>query len=553
MKRLNRFVLSIFVFLFLFGFTGCIPQQNKTEQFTGGLVDLITQPLEQLEEADKPEYPDTLSGELMELANTRSHEMSTTIEIEDLGGLDNMGFDIGRGSRLELDTAYDVNTGDTLMEVNVVNLANVQLALHNEEIAVDLSSPFMQQMVILEYTSDLDFSDEILITDRLADLMNALDVADTTGDDLFADLQTDTQSLLERYSDVIAGALDEDQITSDSQRMDVLGRETKVQVLSLSMDEGELEDVLAAVLAYAEDDDELVDVVMKYADQIYPLVAGYEPDPEERRAMEEDFQDSISYAVDDLDDMAEYWDEMDITVDIYYRYEGFLSRFIQGIPILQSKKPVALSFSFENDWSELSMFLKFAEDDDKRDLAMDISFDDGYSPFDVHVEMLTDGQEFILSADGDMDGATSFTADLTNTNNGGEYVLDGEIEVESYDLTMNADISGVTRMEGDTEFGEFDITASYTDYWGDVTEIDIVYTTELTQIRSGSSYESVSDISADVSAYGESISADLAVETTWNFSDDIEIRLPDFDDPDAERYNVEDLFGEFSDLFYYGW
>lgn len=586
MKGVRKFVYGVLLFVLIFGMTGCVPRLSKPEQFTQGFVDLLTKPLDKIEETEEIEYADNLTGELRELINTRSHEMSTTIEIEDLGGLDYMGLDIGRGSRLELDTAYDVNTGDGMAEVNVVNLANVLLGIQNDEIAVDLSSPFMQEMVVVEFNSDLDFEDEVTIMDRLADLMNALDVSDSSSEDLLADLQTDIETLLERYAGVVAAILEEDQIGKDSQEMEILGEDTKVEVLTLEMDERDLEDILAEVLNYAEEDDELVDVVMKYAKDILPIVWGYEPDSSELGDFEDELQDSIGYAADDLADAADYWDNMDITMDIYYTTSGFLSRLI---PSMGSKEPVAVGLAIETDYAEVSMFLKFVEEDDQRDFALDISYDDDYSQGNAYIELLTDGQEFLLSADGEINGDQSFSVDVTNVKDGSEYILEGEMDITTYDVLIKADINGVTIDEGDMQSSEIEISGSFEDlYWGDTYEADLVISTEstqerdtqynemeisgsivdawddtyevklvlsneLTQVRSGSTYESVTDISGEVTFYGETISADLSVETTWDFSDDIVVDLPDFNDPDAQRFNVEELFEDIPNLLYYFW
>ena len=113
MKGIRKFVLGLLVLTFVLSLAGCMPMQNKSEQFTDGLVSLISTPLERLEDAEEPTYSDDLVGELLELTNTRSHNMTTSLQIDRLDGVETTGFGLGMlsGARFDLESATMLKPG----------------------------------------------------------------------------------------------------------------------------------------------------------------------------------------------------------------------------------------------------------------------------------------------------------------------------------------------------------------------------------------------------------------------------------------------------------
>jgi len=125
MKGIRKIVVGVLVLTFLLSLAGCMPMQSKTEQFTDGLVRLMSTPLDMLADAEEPTYSDDLVGELLELTNTRSHNTSASLQIERLSGIESMGFGLGMlsGARFDFESAYDVETGDGVTVADPVGVS----------------------------------------------------------------------------------------------------------------------------------------------------------------------------------------------------------------------------------------------------------------------------------------------------------------------------------------------------------------------------------------------------------------------------------------------
>ncbi len=152
MKGIRKIVVGLLVLTFLLSLAGCMPMQSKTEQFTDGLVRLMSTPLDMLADAEEPTYSDDLVGELLELTNTRSHNTSASLQIDRLSGIESMGFGLGMlsGARFDFESAYDVETGDGVIDFYGLGLISGKLAVHENAAALDIAN-FLPQMLILEY------------------------------------------------------------------------------------------------------------------------------------------------------------------------------------------------------------------------------------------------------------------------------------------------------------------------------------------------------------------------------------------------------------------
>jgi hypothetical protein len=114
---------------------------------------------------------------------------------------------------------------------------------------------------------------------------------------------------------------------------------------------------------------------------------------------------------------------------------------------------------------------------------------------------------------------------------------------------VNASIEGSTQVGSSSELGEYELTIEYSDG----VDAQITVSTELSQVKKGSEYEFTASVGGDVAVAGQEIGVELGLEGNYVFSDKISIDLPDFDDPDAERYDdileffeaIQSAFGNF--------
>ncbi len=398
--------------------------------------------------------------------------------------------------------------------------------------------------------SALDYGGDIPLLDRMADLSNALNA----GGGSMKDLPGDVRLVLEDYSGVLQGVLDEDQISRDSEKMDVMGKNKKVQVLTLDMTEVDVEEILGTVLEYAQDDPELADLVVKYAVPLTLAFGDNLPSSGDELELRESFADSIRISLTDLDYLVDVWGAMDVTMQIYYTYEGFLADLIPGLPFVQSREPVAVGLSINGEEMVADLFWKFVEDGENQDVVMDLTFNDGDSQGYLQVDMQSEGRAYVLSAAGDMDNGDSvFSVDISNVLEGDTYLMDGVLSLSANGEVLTADIQGETQVESDQEIREITVSGNYQDGRGATTLINVTINNTLRRLQRGSDYERVSDISAAFTVDGETITADISMETSYEFSDDVVVDLPDFDDQNAIRVtDVESLIDMIKMMFGFG-
>ena len=496
MKSLKKLWLMFVVFVIILSSSGCAPQ-NSPEHFTRGLVDLLLQPVQKINPEEKT-YTDDLMGSLRKLMDTRSFESEMTFEIEKISGLEESLGSFGSmlsGASLEFTSAYDVKTGDGVLEFNGLGLVNGTLALHESQLAADIPQ-FLQDLMILEYESTLDYEKNILLEDRMQDLFKAVN-PDGAEIDL---LQPRLEALLYKYADLIATKVEKDQLEIEKDELEILGETQKVQKVSLNLDEDQIREILQLVLETAKDDDELYDLIKSYI----PNVDGAS-DPDE---IEDELRDSIESALDNLDDTD--LGGLEIAMEIYFLQANGLFK--------RESSPVAINLDVSTDEGSAEIFYKWFTEERQ---------------FDV---------EFKLDAEGE-----SVEFYLLNVLEKDAYQLEGELSTQ--DGMVNASIEGSTQVGSSSELGEYELTIEYSDG----VDAQITVSTELSQVKKGSEYEFTASVGGDVAVAGQEIGVELGLEGTNVFSAKISIDLPDFDDPDAERYDdileffeaIQSAFGNF--------
>ncbi len=532
---------------FLTGVSG----KEETEQFLDGMVSLVLAPVEKATtQMDERTYSDDLAGELAELVDSRSHEMEFVMEIEDLDVSSDDGFDVEqiRGGRLELESAYDMTTGDGVFEFYGFGLVNGTLAMSGPELALDMPS-LLEEMFILEYQSELDFSRSIPFSDRMLDINAALNNQSSTAD---ADFYDDLELIMNTYADVIAEFIDPGELAVEDSEIEIAGEMTPVEMITIDLDEFDLEDIFRGVLEYAKDDDFLIDFLIEYGEMfssLFSTVTYDEPDTELR---ESDILEAIEYALEDLDYFVDDNEGLDISLSIYFAHTGFLSNVIPGLPLIQQQEPVAIEVDFDDTYTEVEMRYTYFDTDDSNFVAFEFSGGDDWTDADGYIEVFTQDRAFDLSAALNVEDEVDFSLALSNVKDGDSYLLDGQMSMFQYysETELEAEFSGETLITNQSEEGSFEIVFNFNDGWS-IAEGEIEIENQLNQVSKGTSYEAGSEIVVNVTMDGEDLGMELSTETEWAFMDQVSVDLPDFDDTDAQRYDsIQELF---EDLFATYW
>lgn len=498
MKKLLS--LGLVTIILVTSLSGCAAA-SKPAQFTHGLVDLVMLPVN-MANPDQQEYSNDITGDLEKLFEDKSSDTTMVISLDEYEGLESFGLDeYLQGAEIRLEAAYDTGSGDGVLDFNGLGLVNGSVAIHESAIAVDVSQ-YLGNLIIFNFESALDFKKGVTYTDRMDDIMKALNPDAETTSDTIAKME----ELLIKYADIAAAEIDASAIETEKTELSIMGEDEKVEKQTITLNNEDLKAITKAVLETAIDDQDLIDFIASN----YPNFDEYYTEEDFRN----EWPETIQYSLDDLDytfdDMT-----MDLVMDIYYRYSGFLASAIQGLPF-QKKTAVALQINYADDWSTSDVFYKFIEDGRAFDFA--VSADQGY-------------------------GVTEFYA--SNIPDGKDYILEGKLTMpdDAYILEMD----GTTTISNTKEVGEYHMILTVNDEYASIESTYLDIETELTQVKKGSSYETESSIIVDTAYYGSPMYVKLEIEGTWDFSKEVEVDLPDFEDNDAMVYDdLETLISDIS-------
>lgn len=471
--------------------TGCM-RINPARTFAYGLVDLLMLPFEEL---TNEEYTKDLAGEVQELINTTSHDASFSLRIKDVFA-DAMGFDTSmlRGGKLDIETKYDAPSGDMSMAVNGLGLVNGYFYMQENQFAVDVPQ-FLTSMIVYEMQSQLNYNQPIMLNDRITDLQYALNPEAGNYDQAFLD---ELKTILRHYARLIADNLDISKLNWTTENVNAMGKSTRAQVITVSFDEKDLRDLTEIVLERAQDDERLKDFVVNNF-----MAAAYD----NIRDAEDEFDDAIEYALEDIDYVFE-GEDIDLAVSIY-----FTPSFIM------SGTPLAVGVTLDDGWTEVNLFYKFIMDE--REL-------------DVEVTAEVDRETIDFS--------------LTNLKTRGGYEMTGAFNVPSEGIRVTLD--GTTAISRNAEVTDMTIVLRGSDLDIDGT---VNIWSELTRIRNKREYEMVSEIEGSLNAYGESIGIVVDASGTYKFDNSVRVSIPNLNDRNAIRVtSIGELVDEIQNLMYFG-
>jgi len=471
--------------------TGCM-RINPARTFAYGLVDLLMLPFEEL---TNEEYSKDLTGEVQELINTSAHDAKFSLRIKDVFA-DGMGFDTSmlRGGKLDIETKYDAPSGDMSMVVNGLGLVNGYFYMQENQFAVDVPQ-FLTSMIVYEMQSQLNYNQPIMLNDRITDLQYAINPDAGNYDQAFLD---ELKTILRHYARLIADNLDVSKLAWTTENVSVMGKSSRAQVITVSFDENDLRDLTEIVLERAQDDERLKDFVVNNF-----MAAAYE----DIREAEEEFDDAIAYALEDIDYVFE-GEEIDLAVSIYF-----------NASFLMSGTPLAVKVAMDDGWNEVALFYKFIVDGREMDVAVTVE---------------ADGEEIDFS--------------LTNLKTRGGYEMEGSFNIPSEGVRVTID--GTTAISRAAEVTDMTIVLHGSDLGMDGT---VKIWSELIRIRNKREYEMVSEIEGSINAYGETVGIVVDASGTYKFDNSVRVSVPNLDDRNAIVVDsIEELINEVQNLMYFG-
>lgn len=529
----KKLVLSLVLIILLVGMTGCVPQQDKSEQFTEGLADLVLMPLS--DATTFSAYQGTMVGEVSELMNSRSHETETEIILTDLSSSMDIGFDLSsvEDSRLEIDTAYQMDTGDGIVEFYGLGVVNSSMAVHENMIALDLPALLMelmgidQTLYIADFESGLDFTQPIPLADRINDLNIAVNGPGKDTEQMLSDLA----DIVDRYKSLLSSLIDSDQIEASTEEMEIAGELRNVQVLSLTLDAESAVQIITAVLEQAKTDEELFNFFLSFQSDYTEFLL-----MEEEGSLHEDFVSGIQDMIDSLPTDFEDLQDVAIKMDLCFMYEGFLSKQVQGLPWVQTKTPVALRFSYSDADSGLAGLYTSVKGDDTFDLTFTLEAHDEMQSFNGDLYFGRNHDDLAIIVNFEDSSEDQFRMDVSQFFMDGNKTITGTIYFGSTFMDFDLTLNGLTETSGDTETTTLTYYGTIDDGWSETT-FDLNVTSDLERVQSNSEYERNARADIIMSSQGETYTVGLDVDTTWNFSDDIEVDVSMFEDPDAAHFD----------------
>jgi hypothetical protein len=497
MKR--SLLWGLIIILLASTLAGCSTSSSKANQLTDSLVDLAMQPINMANQ-NLREYSDDISGDMQKLQEEKSSESELILSVEDYTGLEDLGVDqFLQGARLTFNSVYDTKTGDGIFEFNGLGLVNGSVSFHENAMAIDLSQ-FLGYLMIYNFESTQDYAKGISATDRAEEIAKAMNPEALDS----YELADEMESLLDKYADIVAGEINASSIESEKAEISVLGENEKVTKQMVALSTEDIKNITQAVLEAAVTDDDLASFF--YAMSSTSAYGMYDSEEEFKSNMQESIQDT-------LDNLDTDFEDVDVVgnIEIYSTVSGFLSNVVTGMP-WQKSQPVAIHITMQDAEEDFDMYYKFFSEGIEIDF--EITIDTG-------------------------DGPTTFI--ISNIKDGDVYNLVGNFS-EPYEY-FSLDISGTTTVSKTSEIGEYVLTV---DMYDDIFDsIVLSLNTEVTEEKKGSSYKTKGTFDIELTGY-QSITLSLGMKGSTEFSDSVEVDLPDYDDPDAMIYDdyqtlMEDL------------
>lgn len=217
-------------------------------------------------------------------------------------------------------------------------------------------------------------------------------------------------------------------------------------------------------------------------------------------------------------------------------YEGFLSKQVQGLPWVQTKTPVALRFSYSDADSGLAGLYTSVKGDDTFDLTFTLEAHDEMQSFNGDLYFGRNHDDLAIIVNFEDSSEDQFRMDVSQFFMDGNKTITGTIYFGSTFMDFDLTLNGLTETSGDTETTTLTYYGTIDDGWSETT-FDLNVTSDLERVQSNSEYERNARADIIMSSQGETYTVGLDVDTTWNFSDDIEVDVSMFEDPDAAHFD----------------
>ena len=504
MKLFKRVFLSILCVVLLVGVAGCAPKENKNDQLSRGLFDMVLQEevFDYLEPNPPIKYGDGLGGDIAKLSNTGSYTAQTKMRVSNVNFDPSMDSQIN-GQSITLDTAYNMPDGQSLVSFEGGGL-NGQLALNKNELFLDIPMLLAGQAAVYAFDSKLNFNKSIPMSDRINDLVQAIS-QEQSGQDGTDEIDLSSlKDIRNNFVKAVAKGLDKEKIERTETSMMVFGIAEKVDELSTELNRDDIIKLAKALLEHAREDGKLLDLIVELSMNA-PDEGYYELTADDIR---NNFIESIDSLLENIESPYFFPENIQLDLTLYFRKPAFLSRM--------KPEPIAIKMQADIEGSPIDLFIKKVNEGRQFDLEVLLQ-----SPF------------------------ADFELRLTNQKAKDSYVMQGTA-ILPMDYG-NLDIRGETIPSKGKETGNYTFTLNASDELSQMGFDSGVLTvkSEVTELKKSSEYEQKMTFDLDVDFMGQNMGGRLDIESLLKFSKSVDINMPDFSG--ATRFeSFDDLLESFN-------
>jgi len=475
MKRKAIIVLAVLI-LVSSALSGCVA--NPRQQLLEGISGLILGPLKEAVNFDG--YPEGISGDIQELMQTQSHEMSVKAKVKEMDMGEAMRLPLGielTGAYVELESAYDMQSGDMALDLGVGlgagDIGSVKFLLKEDECALD-AGKLLPSMYVLALDTGLDFKKPIPYQQRISDLIGQ---SGKEPKELVGELQV----IIDDYVKFITENIDKKWVSLDKDTIDVFGKSEKCDTITLSVEGEDLHNLLVLVFEKAQDDDALASFVV---DNFMTKIED----------AEDEYGDAIDDVLDQLDDMDDdEIDDMALEVTVFF----------------VKNAPVALEMAAEGSESDVELYWKYISRGLEKDLELTAS---------------VDGEE---------------AAQVVYLNKLNKDVYEFEFEISAENMTMSGEGKQVHKKDSLTVEMDFDM-----DMDTGADKLSFSGTEEITweAVKAGSEYELDGALSISGGDGVDNLSMSYTISGGIEFSKTVDVGIDEWDDDAIRVDSFEELF-----------
>ena len=419
---------------------------------------------------------------------TQSHSSETEIDLGEILG----------GTSLDILTAYDINTGDGLVEISA-GPGDIGIYLSGDEIA--FANNISNGAFVVDTQNEFDLTKKTNLASRLVNLpINHLN------DEEIISFVNEINPKIKSYFKLALKNLPKDAISKGIEKIAIYGKDRKTKYIEIALDTDEMVDLLEILLEEVAEDEELQDLVIGIMD--------YLSDKYDINIDTDDFE--IDELSEDIIDELDYFEADDFVLKTYYKGNTILG--------------ISTEYS---DYQDVEMMLIMARNKYQRSFEY---VQDAYKKMEINYLENIDGITFELNSEN-----LYMEMDISGKKN--ERDISGKVKVDGEELIS---LDGQSTRKLNQTFIELEIEA-------EEFTAEIEYT--LDEVKKNKEYES--EVNLIIESYGEE--KEINIDQTLLFGNIDELSLGSWSkgdtytygditsgdvDFDSIVYDIEDSFSE---------